>query len=60
MKNEIGNRYGKLVVVERAPKPEGRPKGAYWLCKCDCGNSKIVRGADLRSGDVNSCGCLYG
>ena len=38
MKNEIGNRYGKLVVIERVPKPEGRPKGAYWLCQCDCGN----------------------
>ena len=32
MKNEVGHRYGKLVVLERAPKPEGRPKGAYWLC----------------------------
>lgn len=37
MKNEIGNRYGKLVVIKRAIKPEGRPKGAYWLCQCDCG-----------------------
>lgn len=60
MKNEIGNKYGKLLVIERAPKPEGRPKGAYWLCKCDCGNCKVIRGADLRSGNVNSCGCLYG
>lgn len=38
MKNEIGNRYGKLLVIEKAIKPEGRPKGAYWLCQCDCGN----------------------
>lgn len=60
MKNEVGHRYGKLVVLERAPKPEGRPKGAYWLCQCDCGNQKIIRGADLRAGNVNSCGCLYG
>ena len=60
MKNEIGNRYGKLVVIERAIKPEGRPKGAYWLCQCDCGKQKIIRGADLRAGNVNSCGCLYG
>lgn len=60
MKNEIGNRYGKLIVLERAPKPEGRPKGAYWLCQCDCGKQKTVRGADLRAGNVNSCGCLLG
>lgn len=32
MKNEIGNTYGKLTVIERAERPEGRPKGAYWLC----------------------------
>lgn len=60
MKNEIGNTYGKLTVIERAERPEGRPKGAYWLCQCDCGNTKIIRGADLRAGNVNSCGCLYG
>ena len=60
MKNEIGNKYGKLTILERAPKPEGRPKGAYWLCKCECGNQKVVRGADLRAGGVNSCGCLLG
>jgi len=60
MKNEIGNKYGKLLVIEKAPRPENRPKGAYWLCKCNCGNYKVIRGADLRSGHVNSCGCLYG
>lgn len=60
MKNEIGNLYGKLTVLERAVKPEGRPKGAYWLCQCECGNQKVVRGADLRAGSVNSCGCLLG
>ena len=32
MKNEINNRYGKLLVIARAKKPEGRPAGAYWLC----------------------------
>lgn len=60
MKNEIGNKYGKLTVLTKAEKPEGRPKGAYWLCQCECGNQKIIRGADLRAGNVNSCGCLYG
>lgn len=60
MKNEVGNKYGKLTVLSRAEKPEGKPKGAYWLCQCECGNQKIIRGADLRAGGVNSCGCLYG
>lgn len=60
MINEIGNTYGKLTVLEKVNRPEGRPKGAYWLCKCECGNTKIVRGADMRAGGVRSCGCLYG
>jgi hypothetical protein len=32
MKNEIGNIYGKLTVIARAERPEGRPAGAYWVC----------------------------
>jgi hypothetical protein len=32
MKNEIGNKYGKLTVIKKVPRPDGRPKGAYWLC----------------------------
>lgn len=28
-----------------------------WDCVCDCGNTKIVAGADLRAGDTISCGC---
>jgi len=27
-----------------------------WVCKCDCGNEKIVRSDSL--GKINSCGCL--
>ena len=28
-----------------------------WLCKCDCGNEKVVFAYNLHSGDVKSCGC---
>lgn len=27
-----------------------------WLCRCDCGREMLVRGEDLRSGKVTSCG----
>ena len=53
--NEIGNRYGKLLVLEREDSHTGK---ARWICQCDCGNKASVRGADLRSGRVVSCGCL--
>lgn len=55
LKNEIGNRYGYLTVINRAKNDkEGH---AQWLCKCDCGNEIIVRGKSLRSGNTKSCGC---
>lgn len=51
-----GKRFGKLIVVERA---ENAPNGvAIWKCKCDCGNIAFVRGGNLKSGGVKSCGCL--
>lgn len=33
-------------------------RGAYWHCKCSCGNECDVLGAHLRSGHTRSCGCL--
>ena len=52
-----GLRFGRLVVIDQA----GNAKygGALWRCQCECGNEKIVRGADLRSGHTQSCGCIH-
>lgn len=33
-------------------------KRITWLCKCDCGNRKVIIGEDLKSGSTRSCGCL--
>lgn len=49
-----GQRFGRLVAVERL-----EARYAYWLCKCDCGQTKRVRLSHLRSGATTSCGC-YG
>ncbi len=58
--NLIGIRFGRLVVVERADDYVTTKGKRYtqWLCKCDCGNEKIVRTTSLKSGDSKSCGCL--
>lgn len=56
-KNEIGKRYGKLLVIKELKK-RNKHKLVLWKCKCDCGNIKIVSGFDLRQGNVKSCGCL--
>ena len=55
--DELGNRYNKLVVIERAAGPT---TSAYWLCRCDCGGAKVVAGKMLRNGNTGSCGCLEG
>lgn len=52
----VGNRYGRLVVV----KETGVNKwgNTLWLCKCDCGEEKIVPANSLRKGYTRSCGCF--
>lgn len=54
-----GNRYGKLIVLSRceSPTPDGE---ILWLCLCDCGKTKTIRGNSLRAGRTRSCGCLMG
>lgn len=51
-----GQRFGKLTVLERVYPPNR--KSAYWKCLCDCGNEKVVKGGNLTSGNISSCGCL--
>ncbi len=55
MNNLIGQTFNRLTVLERV---EGGKKGCRWLCKCSCGNEKIVYGHYLKNGHVKSCGCL--
>lgn len=54
--NLVGQRFGKLVVV----KEYGKIGNTYaWECLCDCGNTKVVKGGYLKSGNNRSCGCLH-
>ena len=55
IKNLLGQRFGKLVVIKYAGKEErGR---SLWLCQCDCGNQKVVKARHLLHNDAKSCGC---
>lgn len=53
--DEMGNRYGKLVVIERIEN--SKTGQAVWRCKCDCGEETIVFAQNLRRGATRSCGC---
>ena len=50
-----GERFGRLTVIRRYGSCSS---GSTWLCKCDCGNEKVVSKGHLKNGDVKSCGCL--
>lgn len=48
-----GQKFGRLLVLNFSHTN----KKVYWLCKCDCGTKHTVRGNNLKSGRVTSCGC---
>jgi hypothetical protein len=53
-------KFGRLTVIKQSEyyiRLNGS-KIAMWLCKCDCGNTKIIRASNLQNGTTKSCGCL--
>lgn len=57
-KEMTGLRFGRLLVTEYAGNHlrGGRPR-ACWKVQCDCGNTKVIDGNALRTGNSKSCGC---
>lgn len=54
-KDLTGQRFGRLTVLEFVP--DERPNSS-WLCKCDCGKTKIVNSKHFYNSNTQSCGCL--
>lgn len=52
----LGQRYGRLIVIEECQPVQGR-REVQWRCKCACGNEIITVGNSLRKGYTSSCGC---
>lgn len=52
-----GQRFGRLIVLERDKNKKGKNQSSYWICQCDCGNVKSIDGSSLRKGTTVSCGC---
>jgi len=54
-----GERFGRLTAI-RIARREHYQKGTriYWLCKCECGQERVVISTALMSGNTKSCGCL--
>lgn len=52
-----GQKFGRLTA-EKIGGKSGYGNGAYWLCRCECGNICEVQASKLKSGYTKSCGCL--
>ena len=48
-------KFGRLTVIKCDGK---RNNSIYWICRCECGKFKSIRGANLKNGHTKSCGCL--
>jgi hypothetical protein len=52
--DRTGQRFGRLVVLGR---DYTRNRGAFWLCRCDCGKTTVAPSGHLTAGMRVSCGC---
>ena len=51
-----GKQVGRLSVKGICGKSG---KHYFYMCKCSCGNDKVVNKRELLAGDTKSCGCLF-
>ena len=56
IKDITGQRFNKLVALSLVGKDAHG--NATWLCQCDCGNTKVIVGMNLRKKMTASCGCM--
>lgn len=62
MKDITSQKFGKLTVIglyeiRQYKSPRNMQTKPYWVCECECGEIKVVRGEHLSSGRTKSCGC---
>lgn len=57
IRDRTGQVFGKLTVLSLAERGVGKSRDARWLCRCECGNAKVVCNSSLLHG-TRSCGCL--
>lgn len=54
-KDITGKKFGRLTVIEFSHR---RKDKIHYKCICDCGTEVKTRGASLKDGSTQSCGCL--
>lgn len=53
-KDLTNQHFNKLTAIKLAYIKNGK---TYWECKCECGNTAIVRSDSFQDGSIKSCGC---
>lgn len=51
-----GQAFGSLTALFVGTKDQNR--NTRWVCVCNCGQTTVVRAANLLAGATKSCGCL--
>lgn len=53
--NLIGQKFGKLTVIELDEKKSQEKKKSVWICRCDCGTILSVLANNLKKGNSTKC-----
>lgn len=52
----IGERYGRWTIIALSRRQ--KRCGVEYLCKCDCGTTRVIQISSLINGKTKSCGCI--
>lgn len=55
-KDLTGLKFGYLTALY-PDKTKRKAHSTYWMCRCDCGKTRLLQSYQLTSGKVTSCGC---
>lgn len=53
----IGQKFGKLTIIDTMRKRNNHSTCTYVTCECDCGTIKDYQFSALKLGKIKSCGC---
>jgi hypothetical protein len=54
----IGEKFGRLTILDILPS-EKKNTSSRFFCRCECGSTKTISSAAIKSGRTKSCGCLH-
>ena len=58
IKNVVGLKYNRLTIIKEEEKiVYNKTTARVVLCKCECGNEKILMFQHVKMGRTKSCGC---